>query len=173
MIGAVPIQNALLMSGYGIGKRWSDDQMKDGGDASLVGVFVGGCTGGILQSFIMSPVELIKVTQQVWGQSTTKALSTVGVLRSSIGGNTNNVSPYKLSSLWRGLDATLWRDGIPHGVWFASYEFLKNRLDTGENSESATHPYIPMYHSLWAGAFAATCAWLVGVSFTSSQSVLP
>lgn len=59
MIGAVPIQNALLMSGYGAGKRWSESsssESRDNNDA-LFGVFVGGCVGGILQSFIMSPVR--------------------------------------------------------------------------------------------------------------------
>ena len=46
MIGAVPVQNALLMTGYGVGKRWSgydDDGVKN--DGVLVGVFLGGCTG--------------------------------------------------------------------------------------------------------------------------------
>jgi len=59
MIGAVPIQNALLMSGYGAGKRWSESsssESRDNNDA-LIGVFIGGCVGGILQSFIMSPVR--------------------------------------------------------------------------------------------------------------------
>ena len=57
MIGAVPVQNALLMTGYGAGKRWSDDF--GGGDSAskLMAVFVGGCFGGVLQSFVMSPVR--------------------------------------------------------------------------------------------------------------------
>lgn len=48
MIGAVPVQNALLMTGYGVGKRWSgaDDEISRGNSANLlVGVFIGGCTG--------------------------------------------------------------------------------------------------------------------------------
>ena len=57
MIGAVPVQNALLMMGYGIGKRWSDTDNYSNGSGVLVGVFVGGCTGGVLQSFVMSPVR--------------------------------------------------------------------------------------------------------------------
>ena len=62
-------------------------------------------------------------------------------------------------SLWdRGLVATLLRDGIPHGVWFASYEYCKTEmlqraknesLETGGNDssggyyESATVPLRP------------------------------
>jgi solute carrier family 25 carnitine/acylcarnitine transporter 20/29 len=51
MIGAVPIQNALLMTGYGFGKRWSglreDSSLEDEEERGnvLLGVFVGGCTG--------------------------------------------------------------------------------------------------------------------------------
>ena len=47
MIGAVPIQNALLMSGYGVGKRWSgtDEDASGTSKEVLFGVFVGGCTG--------------------------------------------------------------------------------------------------------------------------------
>jgi solute carrier family 25 carnitine/acylcarnitine transporter 20/29 len=58
MIGAVPVQNALLMTGYGAGKRWSETPGGSSeGSNILFGVFVGGCTGGVLQSFIMSPVR--------------------------------------------------------------------------------------------------------------------
>lgn len=152
MIGAVPIQNALLMSGYGMGKRWFDDYSSN---KLLWGVFIGGCVGGILQSFLMSPVELLKITQQVYRQNMSTALVT---LRN---GTSKNI--WK-SPLWKGLGATLWRDGIPHGVWFASYEFLKNRLDGQLTPEDSIHlNRITFYHSMLSGAFAATCAWLVGV----------
>lgn len=58
MIGAVPVQNALLMTGYGAGKRWSEaSSSSSDGNNVLMGVFVGGCTGGVLQSFVMSPVS--------------------------------------------------------------------------------------------------------------------
>lgn len=66
MIGAVPIQNALLMSGYGAGKRWSEssNESSNGSNSGvLFGVFVGGCTGGVLQSFIMSPVRACLVNK--------------------------------------------------------------------------------------------------------------
>jgi solute carrier family 25 carnitine/acylcarnitine transporter 20/29 len=62
MIGAVPIQNALLMTGYGYGKRFSEsDGSNDGKHSVLTGVFVGGCTGGVFQSFVMSPVRIFSL----------------------------------------------------------------------------------------------------------------
>ena len=54
MIVSVPIQNALLMSGYGFGQRWFTTGGSGGsGEDSAVSyskrlgaIFVGGCTGG-------------------------------------------------------------------------------------------------------------------------------
>lgn len=151
MIGAVPVQNALLMTGYGAGKRWSEPDGSMSQSNILMGAFVGGCVGGVLQSFVMSPVELVKVTQQVVGESVTSATSTVcrGLFSSN--------------GAWKGLGATLLRDGIPHGVWFASYEYAKTELTesglrTSDESKTFEDIAIPMV----SGAFAATTAWVVG-----------
>mmetsp|Transcript_20842 Transcript_20842/g.43506 ORF Transcript_20842/g.43506 Transcript_20842/m.43506 type:complete len:123 (+) Transcript_20842:167-535(+) len=55
------------------------------------------------------------------------------------------------------------RDGIPHGVWFASYEYAKTeltcyRLREKESKTAEDDIAIPMI----SGAFAATTAWVVG-----------
>jgi solute carrier family 25 carnitine/acylcarnitine transporter 20/29 len=147
------MQNALLMGGYGIGKQWASDN-KDGNDDDdqkaaitltlLMSVFVGGCTGGLIQSFFMSPVELMKVNQQVVGKSAKAA-----GMELVQGLNSRNKS-------WRGLNATLLRDGIPHGVWFASYEWCKTVL--GERLKGSTGEQVTV--PLASGAFAATVAWV-------------
>ena len=143
MIGAIPFQNSLMMAGYGIGKRFSEEHRPN---HVLLGVFIGGCTGGVVQSFLMSPVELIKVNQQVHvigrGFSTKMFANTVS---------------------WKGLNATLLRDGIPHGVWFASYEYCKNTLEEMEHIDGkGKHS---SFVSLFSGAMAATLAWGVGYPF--------
>jgi solute carrier family 25 carnitine/acylcarnitine transporter 20/29 len=74
MIAAVPFQNALLMGGYGLGLAYTTTGIGNGEshgldpshkdqpvEPSYAAIFVGGTTGGILQSFLMSPVELVKV----------------------------------------------------------------------------------------------------------------
>eukprot|EP00521_Asterionellopsis_glacialis_P009298 CAMPEP_0195281352 /NCGR_PEP_ID=MMETSP0707-20130614/701_1 /TAXON_ID=33640 /ORGANISM="Asterionellopsis glacialis, Strain CCMP134" /LENGTH=312 /DNA_ID=CAMNT_0040340233 /DNA_START=168 /DNA_END=1106 /DNA_ORIENTATION=+ len=159
MIGAVPMQNALLMSGYGFGKRWCEDRNLTKNHVYL-GCFVGGCTGGVFQSFLMSPVELIKVTQQVVGKNAAAATSSVA----------RGLFTTSSSGAWKGLGATLLRDGIPHGVWFASYEYAKTELEErrhlGEasgsgNSGGSDNVMIPLV----SGAFAAAVAWGVGYPF--------
>ena len=141
MIGAIPLQNALLMMGYGYGKRWCEEHRPDD---LLLGVFIGGCTGGVAQSFLMSPVELIKINQQVMGKTFASATSYVAFGERNI--------------VMKGLGATLLRDGLPHGVWFASYEYMKARL---EDNASENSSFIPLF----SGAFAALMAWGVGYPF--------
>eukprot|EP00538_Stauroneis_constricta_P013503 CAMPEP_0119561536 /NCGR_PEP_ID=MMETSP1352-20130426/17892_1 /TAXON_ID=265584 /ORGANISM="Stauroneis constricta, Strain CCMP1120" /LENGTH=322 /DNA_ID=CAMNT_0007609757 /DNA_START=119 /DNA_END=1087 /DNA_ORIENTATION=+ len=163
MIGAVPLQNALLMGGYGIGKQYSAAVDKESESAHgdgrkqpnahvLMSVFVGGCVGGVVQSFLMSPVELVKVHQQV---NSTRMAQAVGmdVLRGLVS------SPQRS---WRGLSATLLRDGVPHGVWFASYEYSKTVL--GEHYQKGTTGQ-QLAVPLISGGIAATVAWGVGYPF--------
>lgn len=174
MVTAVPFQNALLMGGYGVGQKWYGDGGEGGGDQNRrdAAVFVGGCVGGIFQSFLMSPVELVKVNQQCRVAVQVKASS----------GGATSYAGQVLSQLirgsplaWRGLGATLLRDGIPHGVWFLAYEKCKracvaqlNENQAKDGTASATSIIIyddddmPASVPLLSGAVAATVAWAVG-----------
>lgn len=152
MIGAVPMQNSLLMGGYGLGKQWAlanpehptDDTTNENSFKSLMAIFAGGCTGGVVQSFLMSPVELLKVSQQV---NVTKSARVAG----------KELLQGWNSASWRGLNATLLRDGIPHGVWFVSYEWSKNSLSPNFEPDSiGTNVVVPIV----SGAVAATVAWV-------------
>jgi hypothetical protein len=84
------------------------------------------------------------------------------------------------SNLWnRGLTATLLRDGIPHGCWFASYEYCKTIMSSSSSSEiydyeassnkndsdsssssSSSSFYKTVTVPVVSGAFAATAAWV-------------
>jgi solute carrier family 25 (mitochondrial carnitine/acylcarnitine transporter), member 20/29 len=153
MIGAVPLQNALLMGGYGMGKRWSSGM--ENAD-TLSAIFVGGCVGGVLQSFLMSPVELIKVNQQVHTEQSALAAGKDVVRRTIV----------KQGAVWRGLTATLLRDGIPHGVWFLSYEVCKNNLEAATSIGNGKEDILKTPQGknwgipLVSGAVAATVAWV-------------
>ena len=148
MIGAIPFQNAIMMVGYGYGKRWCEQHRPDD---VLFGVFIGGCTAGVAQSFLMSPVELIKINQQVIGRSLTSAMSTI------------MHGAFSREIAWKGLGATLLRDGIPHGIWFASYEYTKIYLTETKGVDKLSHSTASI--SLISGAFAAFAAWGVGYPF--------
>jgi solute carrier family 25 carnitine/acylcarnitine transporter 20/29 len=169
MISAVPLQNALLMGGYGIGKQWSQDHDTTSQGAGeeynnnykeyymLISVFCGGCTGGVVQSFLMSPVELYKVHQQV-NATTTATTATASALSSKAARHQIVKGLGSSKSSWRGLNATLLRDGIPHGVWFASYEWCKTILGQQQLLKDSTGAQFTV--PLVSGAFAATVAWV-------------
>lgn len=98
----------------------------------------------------MSPVEFVKVAQQC---SSEESPSTRRIVQSM-----------RWSQNWAiGLNATLMRDGIPHGVWFVVYDVCKEALINDSyrdqvddcNNLSAHVPLI-------SGAVAATVAWGVG-----------
>ncbi len=98
----------------------------------------------------MLQVELVKVIQQVVGKSTTSATATV----------------FTTSIIWKGLGATLLRDGIPHGVWFASYEFAKTKLsDYRHEKNVGSRVENDFATPMLSGAFAAVSAWGVGYPF--------
>ena len=59
MFWCVPMQNAMLFVGYGYGERISGTSEGN----SLTPVFVGGCLGGFVQSFVVAPAELLKVRE--------------------------------------------------------------------------------------------------------------
>ena len=140
MITTIPLQSAILMGGYGVGQNYAENMTRE---ERLTPIFIGGCTGGILQSFLMSPVEKIKVLQQC--NLTESALAT----------SKDVVMGIFTPSAWRGLSATLLRDGIPHGVWFVAYDVSKHSLEKEWGEETVAVP-------LLSGAIAATVAWGVG-----------
>ncbi|CAM9360318.1 unnamed protein product [Discosporangium mesarthrocarpum] len=167
MLWSVPVQNALLFSGYGAGLNWCDGRRgRDGGleaagvEPSLWHVFAGGCAGGFVQSFVMSPVELVKVRLQLEG----------GYAEPAVGAGATTlafklVRESGLRVLSRGLGATMGRDVLPHGVWFTVYEGTKRELSRVEGVSSSVNGQLSVHSQLAAGATAATVAWLVGYPF--------
>tara|TARA_B110001452_G_scaffold190066_1_gene160244 strand:- start:34 stop:861 length:828 start_codon:yes stop_codon:yes gene_type:complete len=147
-----PISNALMFVGYGAGKHYAE---RNGGSA-LLPVFFGGCAGGFAQSLAQSPAELLKVRMQLSGHTHTPSARSL----------------LAEGGLSRGLAATLWRDVLPHGVWFASYDLAKKQLQERQagaapaaDGDAAADVPLPVASQLSAGAFAATVAWVVGYPF--------
>ena len=162
MCAVVPMQNAALFAGYGAGERVARAIGGRGTEAStattgLAYVFVGGTVGGLAQSFVVSPFELIKVAQQ---QS---------VERSGYEAATRvarKVGSFGL--LTKGLGATFLRDGLPHGVWFVAYEWAKTNWIASFNTEGEKTP--SPAGSMTCGAFAGSVAWAVGYPFDTVKT---
>lgn len=189
LAATVPVNNAMLMYGYGVGKSYAErDHANRGGtpgESSLAPIFLGGCVGGFVQSFLQAPVELIKVRIQLAaaGEAPATSALTLELLRgggggsSSSGGSAAAASAHAPSStgvvpplLRLGLTATLLRDVLPHGVWFYSYEVSKRYFEKREaaanplasNGGGDAAPQLSTSAQLAAGSYAAIAAWVVG-----------
>jgi len=162
MCAVVPVQNAALFAGYGVGERAARALGGRGGtEAStttgLTYVFVGGTVGGVAQSFIVNPFELVKVAQQQSVERSGYEAASRLAKRVGAGG-----------LLTSGLGATMLRDGLPHGVWFVAYEWAKaNWLSTFHGEGEKTPSPVG---SMSCGAFAGTAAWAVGYPFDTIKT---
>ena len=89
LVATVPINNAMLMYGYGVGKGVAErENAGKAGDSSLWPIFLGGCAGGFVQSFLQSPVELVKVRLQLatLGEVPSTSALTLSLLRPGTAG---------------------------------------------------------------------------------------
>ena len=176
MVLKVPVQNALLFAAYGTGERAVQRGGQGAEGGGLLPVFVGGTLGGVVQSAVVAPVELLKTTRQ---------LAPPGAgLASAVRGLGSAVQASGPMVLFRGLSATILRDGIPHGVWFAAYAWAKRRAAQRRSQARAStqtsarsrgrrpvkkspavaevEEELSAAETMAAGAFAAAVAWAVG-----------
>lgn len=76
-------------------------------------------------SSVVSPLELIRTNLQ----STPSLSNTPHTLKSVLGSLEGLVRAHGVRHLWRGLEATLWRDVPFSGLYWASYEGMKRQLE--------------------------------------------
>jgi len=137
LIGVAGI-NAITFGAYGNVLRMLPDQ------DSIQSITLAGSSAGLIQSFIVSPMELVKTQMQVCGQnSITDAIRTIY----SNGG---------LSGLGRGFGITVLREVPAFGIYFGSYELMLRKF--GDST-----PVI-----LTAGGMAGIFSWI----FTYPQDVI-
>jgi solute carrier family 25 carnitine/acylcarnitine transporter 20/29 len=120
-LGQAPV-NALIFSAYHAAERALMEGRPRGplGGAAPVDVqFLAGCFSGMVQAFMLSPFELIKVQQQTYGPG---SLGLEAATR-------RVVERYGARGLFRGVWATLLRDGPTFGVYFTSYNHVKSSTE--------------------------------------------
>ena len=208
LLATVPLNSALLFYGYGVGVRIAERGESDsGGSKALAPIFLGGCAGGFVQSFLQSPVELVKVRSSILADAPVLPkhavvppsdphppsaaesdlrmylrqvrlqLAAAGEAKSSGAVVADLLRSAPAGFFSRGLTATLWRDTLPHGVWFTSYEWAKRTLTAraaaaehqppttttaGGGSSAAAPPKLSRLEQMGAGGFAAFVAWVFG-----------
>jgi len=153
LAGITPIF-ALSFWSYNLGKKivYSLTPNRKSQDLSIVEIMAAGAISAGPTTLVMSPVERIKVLLQVQGQGTSQTkykgpLDVIKVLYREGG----------ISSIYRGVGATLLRDGPGSAAYFGSYE-LTRRLLTPKGSDSLN----PLA-TLFAGGMAGVAMWSIAI----------
>lgn len=137
---------------------------------SLRGVAIGGFGTGAIQSLILSPVELLKVRIQLQSathektQLVTTHRGTVSVATQLVNTHRGPISVARsivrtegLKGMYRGLTITVLRDAPAHGIYFSTYEYMREKLHPGCRT-SGQESFKTM---LVAGGLAGVASWIL------------
>ncbi|XP_057773035.1 mitochondrial arginine transporter BAC2-like [Salvia miltiorrhiza] len=147
-LASVTFQNALAFQTYAILSR-----ALDGGDdpPSYKAVALGGIGTGATQSLLLSPVELLKIRLQLdqKGKTSESRRGPVDVARSII-------RSQGWRGIYRGLGITVLRDAPSHGVYFWTYEYVREQLHPGCRKSGGETPRTMVV----AGGLAGVASWI-------------
>ncbi|XP_051148042.1 mitochondrial arginine transporter BAC2 [Andrographis paniculata] len=142
---SISFQNAVTFQSYNTLSRSLNSRTSTPDEPSpYTTVALAGVGSGVVQSALISPIELVKIRQQLHPPSPGGALRQILQSHGSRG-------------LFRGLAATVLRDAPGHGMYFWAYEYLRERLHPGcrkHGGESLTTTVV-------AGGTAGAASWLV------------
>ncbi|KAK7255365.1 hypothetical protein RIF29_28774 [Crotalaria pallida] len=159
---AATLQNAIVFQSYSVLSRAFDTSVDDKDPPSYKGVILGGVGAGALQSFLISPVELVKIQLQLRGicgkvpkRPSSRAYK--GVMRV-----TKDIwNKEGLRGMFRGLRITMIRDSPSHGLYFWTYEYMREQLHPGcrKNCDESLDTM------LIAGGLAGVSSWILCYPF--------
>ncbi|KAF8103355.1 hypothetical protein N665_0188s0293 [Sinapis alba] len=147
-LASVTFQNAMVFQIYAILSRSFDSSVPLEEPPSYRGVALGGVGTGAVQSLLLSPVELIKIRLQLQQQqSNSGPISLAKTILRREG----------LKGIYKGLTITVLRDAPAHGLYFWTYEYVRERLHPGcRKSGEET-----LRTMLVAGGLAGVSSWVV------------
>lgn len=128
--GTIPIINSIIFTTYEISKEYFENEGKTG----LEYVALSGAIAGLANSYIIGPVELIKIKMQMQ-KSSQNTLSPMSCFWSIIQRN-------GVKGLFQGSVATLLAEAPAYMAQFLIYEFVKRRFlspGTFFGKEPTTH----------------------------------
>ncbi|GAB2269415.1 Mitochondrial arginine transporter bac2 [Dionaea muscipula] len=153
-LASVTFQNAMVFQTYAVLSRALDQSINPEDPPSYKGVALAGIGTGALQSLLLSPVELIKIRLQLQQKphfsSTGGKVGPVNVAR-------NIVRNEGVRGLYRGLAITVLRDAPAHGVYFWTYEYMREQLHPGCRKGTEQESLRTM---LVAGGLAGVASWI-------------
>lgn len=149
--------NACIFGSYGLALRaQTPDGSADSSRATLGQILLAGCASGVVSALITSPIELIKIREQLDFKGQGARPQTWSVIKDLWRKDGRGVR-----GLYRGLGATCLRD-IGYGPYFLSYE-LFNRILLSLRSATplaGEEPQLSNVDMALSGALAGVLAWV-------------
>ncbi|CAA0343539.1 Mitochondrial carrier domain superfamily [Arabidopsis thaliana x Arabidopsis arenosa] len=144
-LASVTFQNAMVFQIYAIFSRSFDSSVPLVEPPSYRGVALGGVATGAVQSLLLTPVELIKIRLQLQQTKSGPITLAKSILRRQ-----------GLQGLYRGLTITVLRDAPAHGLYFWTYEYVRERLHPGCRKTGQEN----LRTMLVAGGLAGVASWV-------------
>lgn len=143
-------------------------------------VFLCGAAAGTLQAFVICPMEHIKCRLQVQPSSVNSVAdasisSTHQIYRGPVHVFTSLIKNHGFfHGLYRGMFVTLWRETPAFGMYFATYDLIKERVEGVLEEEDDNHP-IPSHAHAWAasalaGGISGAWTWAIIYPFDVIKS---
>ncbi|XP_022842653.1 mitochondrial arginine transporter BAC2-like [Olea europaea var. sylvestris] len=154
-LASVFFQNAMAFQTYAILSRAFSTNSTGGDPPSYKGVALGGIGTGAIQSLLLSPVELVKIRLQLQGKINENKNQS-GSDKGPIQVARNIIRTEGWRGIYRGLTITVLRDAPAHGVYFWTYEYVREQLHPGCR-KSGKETFRTM---LFAGGLAGVASWI-------------
>mmetsp|Transcript_5548 Transcript_5548/g.13891 ORF Transcript_5548/g.13891 Transcript_5548/m.13891 type:complete len:373 (-) Transcript_5548:34-1152(-) len=129
-------------------------------------IFTCGAVAGTVQAFVICPMEHIKCRLQV---------NTQQLYKGPLDACASIVNNHGLfHGLYRGMGVTLWRETPAFGMYFATYDAVKERVENLLEEKDEKHP-IPSHAHAWAasalaGGISGAWTWAIIYPFDVIKS---
>lgn len=166
-MASIPLVNAIVFAAYGQAKSFLRDPDDPDKPLNLWQLALAGGWAGFVNSFIISPVELVKTRLQIQYNAPTSFFGSRGeaqekVHKGPIGVIRHIVKERGVFGLAKGMSATIYREMPAYAGQFMVYELVKRWLISLHNTDTYTadgddlHPL----ELLLAGGMAGLGAWV-------------
>ncbi|KAL2234749.1 mitochondrial arginine transporter BAC2-like [Sesamum indicum] len=154
-LASVTFQNAIAFQTYAILSRAVDGCAAPDDPPSYKGVALGGIGTGAIQSLLLSPVELVKIRLQLQTRSCDKSNAS-GSHKGPLDVARSIFRSEGWRGIYRGLTVTVLRDAPAHGVYFWTYEYMREQFHPGCR-KNGQETFATM---LLAGGLAGVASWI-------------
>lgn len=185
--------NAIIFASYGSFTRLWEGWLEADAPAAPKGeggpppqntlkVFTCGAAAGTVQAFVICPMEHVKCRLQVQrsAATATAAAATVAstqqpMYKGPIDACLSITRRHGLfRGLYRGMGVTLWRETPAFGMYFATYDAIKSRVESLLDDGGANHA-VPSHARAWAssalaGGVAGAFTWAIIYPFDVIKS---